>query len=122
MTRNRRTFDTSDKDDLENRLNDINKRLGREDKSKTGESSNEPQKANMGAAFQMSTEFIAAILVGAAIGYGLDWLVGTKPWGLIGFVMLGFVAGVMNVLRAAGELTGPVDLSQPGSQDGLDKE
>ncbi len=122
MTRNRNTFDTSDKDNLENRLNDINKRLGRETISKASESSNEPQKANMGAAFQMSTEFIAAILVGAAIGYGLDWLVGTKPWGLIGFVMLGFVAGVMNVLRASGELSGPVDLSQSGSQDGLDKE
>lgn len=121
MTRNRNTFDTSDKDDLENRLNDINKRLGRETVKKTGESSAEPQKANMGAAFQMSTEFIAAILVGAAIGYGLDWLAGTKPWGLIGFVMLGFVAGVMNVLRASGELSGPVDLSGSGSQDGSDK-
>jgi len=122
MTRNRNTFDTSDKDDLENRLNDINKRLGRETVKDTGQSSTEPQKANMGAAFQMSTEFIAAILVGAAIGYGLDWLAGTKPWGLIGFVMLGFVAGVMNVLRASGELSGPVDLSGSGSQDRLDKE
>lgn len=50
----------------------------------------------------MSSEFIAGIVVGAGIGWFLDRGFGTSPWGLIVFLMLGFAAGVLNVLRAAG--------------------
>ena len=41
-------------------------------------------------------------MVGAGIGWGLDFWLGTTPWGLIVFVLLGFAAGVLNVMRAAG--------------------
>lgn len=50
---------------------------------------------------RLASEFVAAIIVGAAIGWGLDWLAGTTPWGMIGFLLLGFVAGVVNVTRSA---------------------
>ena len=52
-------------------------------------------------AFRLASEFVAGILVGAAIGWGLDALAGTSPWGMIGFLLLGFVAGVVNVIRSA---------------------
>jgi ATP synthase protein I len=39
-------------------------------------------------------------LVGAAIGWALDKLLGITPWGLIVFLLLGFAAGVVNVVRA----------------------
>jgi len=48
---------------------------------------------------QAGGEFVAAILLGGAIGWGLDWLLGTKPWLLIVFFLLGTVAGVKNVIR-----------------------
>ena len=50
---------------------------------------------------QAGGEFVAAILLGGAIGWGLDWLVGTKPWLLIVFFLLGTVAGVKNVIRVS---------------------
>ena len=50
---------------------------------------------------RLASEFVAAIVVGAAIGWGLDKLVGTTPWGMIGFLLLGFAAGVLNVMRSA---------------------
>lgn len=53
-------------------------------------------------AMKLSTEFVAGILVGAAIGWMFDKGLGTSPWGLIVFLLLGFVAGVLNVLRSAG--------------------
>ncbi len=53
-------------------------------------------------AFQLSTEFVAAIFVGAFLGYWFDRFAGTSPWGLIVLLMLGFVAGVLNVMRSAG--------------------
>jgi ATP synthase protein I len=41
-------------------------------------------------------------VVGALIGWGFDHLLSTSPFGLIAFVLLGFVAGVVNVIRSAG--------------------
>ena len=58
--------------------------------------------AGMAYALRLSSEFIAGVVVGAVIGYTIDTLAGTSPWGLIIFLLLGFVAGVLNVLRSAG--------------------
>jgi ATP synthase protein I len=56
----------------------------------------------MGRGFQLSSELIAGVVVGALIGWGIDHVLPTKPWGLIVFVLLGFTAGVVNVIRSAG--------------------
>jgi ATP synthase protein I len=52
--------------------------------------------------FRLSTELVAGVLVGAFIGWALDRLLGISPWGMIVFLLLGFAAGVVNVMRAAG--------------------
>ena len=52
--------------------------------------------------FRLSVELVAGVLVGAGIGRLLDWWLGISPWGLIVFLLLGFAAGVLNVMRAAG--------------------
>jgi ATP synthase protein I len=56
----------------------------------------------MARGFRLSTELVAGVLVGAGLGWLLDRWLGTSPWGLIVFLMLGFAAGVLNVMRAAG--------------------
>lgn len=55
----------------------------------------------MGLAFRVGVELVAGVIVGAAIGYGLDQWLGTKPWMLIVFFFLGAAGGMMNVYRAA---------------------
>jgi ATP synthase protein I len=57
-----------------------------------------------GRGFRLASEFVAAIIVGAGIGLGIDSLFGTTPWGLIVLILVGFAAGVLNVTRAASEL------------------
>jgi ATP synthase protein I len=52
--------------------------------------------------FRMSTELVAGVAVGALIGWLLDRWLGISPWGLIVFLLLGFAAGVLNVMRSAG--------------------
>ncbi len=56
-------------------------------------------------AMKVSSEFIAGILVGGLIGWVIDYWAGTTPFGLIIFLLLGFVAGILNVLRATGKVS-----------------
>jgi ATP synthase protein I len=56
----------------------------------------------MARGFRLSTELVAGVLVGAAIGWALDRWLGISPWGMIVFLLLGFAAGVLNVMRSAG--------------------
>ena len=45
-------------------------------------------------------EFVTAVVLGGAIGWGLDWLLHTKPAFTIVFFLLGVAAGVFGVIRA----------------------
>ena len=55
-------------------------------------------------AWRMVIELVAGLGIGFGIGYGLDVLVGTMPVFLVGFTMLGFIAGVRTMLRSAKEI------------------
>jgi ATP synthase protein I len=55
----------------------------------------------MGLGFRMASDFAAAVIVGVALGWGLDTLFGWSPWGLLACLMLGFIAGVRNVVATA---------------------
>lgn len=56
-------------------------------------------------AIRFATELVSAVIVGAAIGWGLDWLIGTRPILTIAFFILGAGAGIINVNRASKEMT-----------------
>jgi ATP synthase protein I len=60
----------------------------------------------MARGFRLSTELIAGVVVGAVIGWGFDHLLSTSPFGLIVFFLLGFIAGVVNLVRSAGVVPG----------------
>lgn len=61
----------------------------------------EPPKTALGLAFRVSVELVSAVAVGLAIGWALDEWLGTRPWVMVVFIVLGFAAGVMNVYRLA---------------------
>jgi ATP synthase protein I len=56
--------------------------------------------------FRLSSELVGGVLVGAGIGWLIDRLLGISPWGLMIFLLLGFAAGVLNVMRSAGLVAG----------------
>lgn len=62
-----------------------------------------------GQAVRVSSEFIAGVIVGGGIGWIVDKVFGVSPFGLIVFLLLGFAAGVLNVLRVTGRATTPGD-------------
>jgi ATP synthase protein I len=55
----------------------------------------------MGIAFRIATELVAGVVVGSLIGYFLDQWLGTAPFLLIVFLLLGIAAGLLNSVRAA---------------------
>ncbi len=93
--------------DLSDRLHSLNERLEKKEKSKPVTRSTSSNSAGYANAMRLSSEFIAAILVGTAIGYTIDYFAGTLPWAMIFFLLLGFAAGVLNVMRAAGQMYDP---------------
>ena len=62
--------------------------------------------------FRLSAELVAGVLVGAAVGWLIDRWLGISPWGMIVFLLLGFAAGVLNVMRAAGVVPNPPSSKQ----------
>ncbi|MDB2437928.1 AtpZ/AtpI family protein [Hellea sp.] len=60
-------------------------------------------RSGMGAGLKYASEFSAAVIVGAFLGYFADKFAGTQPWGMIIGLLLGFSTGVMNIVRAAKE-------------------
>lgn len=106
-------------------LEERRKRLGnelshlRKDAAKEGavEKSAEASRKGYAEAMKLSSEFIAAIVVGGVLGFLLDRYVGTKPWGMIVLLLLGFCAGVLNVMRSAGMIAKPEERDGKGPRD-----
>ena len=57
--------------------------------------------ASLGKALKISTELVAAVVVGSTIGFILDNWFDTKPWLTIVFFFMGATAGILNVIKSA---------------------
>jgi ATP synthase protein I len=68
---------------------------------KTNESNGRSNAASLGKALKISTELVAAVVVGSTMGFLLDTWFGTKPLLIICFFFMGVAAGIINVFRAA---------------------
>ena len=55
----------------------------------------------MGKALKISTELVAAVVVGTTIGFLLDNWFDTKPLLTVCFFLMGVAAGMLNVFRSA---------------------
>ncbi|MEW6257068.1 MAG: AtpZ/AtpI family protein [Pseudomonadota bacterium] len=91
---------------LSERLQRLNAALDKarpKDQSQPGGSRDTSSSSGMALAFRLGSEFVAGVLVGAAIGWGIDQMFGLAPWGILVFTLLGFGAGITNMMRAAGE-------------------
>ena len=57
--------------------------------------------ASLGKALKISTELVAAVVVGTTLGFILDNWLDTRPWLTISFFFMGVVAGILNVIKSA---------------------
>jgi len=117
--RGERDQPAADEAALSARLQRLGERLGQHkaDRPSDSEPGQRPTSdpSAIARGFRLSIELVAGVLVGAAIGWLIDRALGLSPWGMIVFLLLGFAAGVLNVMRAAGVLPGS-NLDPPGSK------
>jgi ATP synthase protein I len=90
--------------DLPDRLKELGNRIAAEKQEQVNAA--KPSARYQGASdyskgYRLASEFVAGVLVGGLIGYGVDYLAGTLPLFLIVFLLLGFGAGILNMSRAA---------------------
>jgi ATP synthase protein I len=88
---------------LDQRLSEIggSRKIGT-DRSGSEQDAAQAKASAMAMGLRLSSELVAGVLVGAGLGWGFDRLLSTSPWGFIVFLLLGFTAGVINVMRTAG--------------------
>ena len=53
----------------------------------------------LGLGFRIAVDLLAGVTVGVGMGLVLDRWLGTSPWFLLVFLILGFAAGMTNMLR-----------------------
>lgn len=53
------------------------------------------------AAFRLSVEMVSGLVAGGILGWLLDRLLGTSPWFLLLFFLLGAAAGIRSAIRTA---------------------
>ena len=77
-------------------------------------------RSDFGAAFKFAAELVVGVVAGGALGWALDRQFGTAPWLMIVLVILGFAAGLLNVVRAAREAQAknePLQRAAPSVKD-----
>ena len=121
---------TDRKGSLEDRLKrldaELAERRGKDEAGTAADARASESRKGYAVAMKLSSEFVAAVIVGALLGYLLDHFAGTGPWGMIILLLLGFCAGVLNVMRAAGLVASPHPVDRlagrdPGGRDGSGK-
>ena len=79
--------------DLDDRIDQLRHMRGKTpDGSKSAHS-------GLGFGMRIGVELVAALIIGVVIGIALDDWLGTKPWFMVAFFVLGAVAGMYNVFR-----------------------
>ena len=89
---------------FEGRVSDLGGRLGeiraRQHAGEDADRDAAMRGRGMAYGMRMAAELVAAVIVGSVIGWALDWVLGSRPWLFLLFFVLGFAAGVLNLMRS----------------------
>ena len=104
---------------FERRVRDLDGKLDRVREAKAAEQSagQQGRMSSRGMAYgmRMVSELVAAVLVGGVIGYALDYVLGTGRLLFLAFLLLGFIAGIVNLLRTQRRLQAEINAGTGGN-------
>lgn len=82
---------------LDQKLADVQGRRGADQRPEA----DPRQMQQVGKAWSLAIEMVAAVAVSLFIGWWVDRWFGTAPWGLLGFILLGVAAALWSAIRTA---------------------
>jgi len=110
--REEKSVTPNDEAALSARLKSLGQRLDQTGQRRAAETGSASRPATdhsaLARGFRLSSELVAGVLVGAGLGWLIDRWLGILPWGTFVFALVGFTAGVLNVMRQAGVVSGGV--------------
>ena len=107
--------------DPKQRLAELEARIAAAKAGKEAKPHQEEHYSQAQHAWRMVIEMVAGLGIGFGIGYGLDALLGTQPFLMVLFTLLGFAAGVLTMIRSAREIQ-MTKLAEPAGEDERDKD
>lgn len=117
----RGTLTPGERDALRQRASDLGKRLDQVHARKAPPAGNARARGTaLGEAFKIVAELVVGVVVGGGMGWALDKALGTAPWLMILFLILGFAAGMSNVVRTARKMQAasePMQRNAPSVRD-----
>ncbi|MGB3719256.1 MAG: ATP F0F1 synthase subunit I [Proteobacteria bacterium] len=90
-----------DREALKRRAAGLGQRLEQVKARRAPQLDNAARGAALGQAFKIAIELVVGVLFGGVVGWFLDSYFGSRPWLLVLFLVLGFAAGLNNVVRSA---------------------
>ena len=87
----------------------------KEDDRVTRNSATSPEKPGAGAAMRIAVEMISALLVTGGMGWLLDDWLDTRPWVMLGMLLLGCGIGLRNTYRTAMRLNADLHEGSPST-------
>jgi ATP synthase protein I len=114
-------MDEREKDDP---LRELGERLDKARRGRTGSEQapapspdREAGKA-LGTGLRLGVELVAAVFVGAGLGWASDKSFGTRPWGIIVGFFVGIVVGMYEVFRVMMSMNAPGAAQSPSQPQG----
>jgi len=104
------TLSQETRDEFQQRLDKLGEKLDQATKGDQVDRHQSASSSGLAIAMRMGSEFVAAVLIGGAIGWFLDKWMGSTPFMLFLFLMVGFAAGTMTIIRVGKRLNEKQDL------------
>lgn len=109
--------DESTRDPSDTDLDDLQLRIDAQREAQQSKVKDAPPSA-WSVGMRYGSEFFGGVLVGGGLGFMLDLVAPTSPWGLIVGTLFGFASGTLNCIRAARELNAEAETGNGGSSTG----
>jgi ATP synthase protein I len=113
-----------DRELIRRRSSEIGKKLDAVNarRAETTGKSGTSREGAFGLAFKYMAELVVGVVAGVILGGFLDRQFGTSPWLLVLFLMFGFAAGLLNLVRAAQRAQAKNEAMQRSAPDATDKD
>lgn len=104
---------TETPEELGRQIQEAREKQAREEGRSLTNGTLQSKSGNMGSAMRVATDLVAALFVGGLIGFGIDRWFGTKPWGMVIFLFIGFAAGFMNIYKTQVGIGSKIGFAEP---------